>query len=252
MRTHLLTGQTLIDHVKKENLKCTAKSTMCLSAGYYRVTSKGSILPGFTRFYESLLDAKGIRTTEKLEDRLSPLKAPVNIGVYIACLASYNCGILHGSWIDLEEIEDIEHLQECIDDILLHSSQPDAEEWAMHDHQGLPDFMGRDENPALEDLLKLADIFINECSTTDEYDIYKIWSEYNSELIDYDDFVDAFQGDFSESFSPGSDFAEQLYDQCEYISDDNPLKHYVDYERVWHDLSCDGYIEIEGYIFHPF
>ena len=52
--------------------------------------------------------------------------------IYIACLASYNNGILHGDWIDLDGIQDIE---EFIENIMLTAPVPDAEEWAVHDHE---------------------------------------------------------------------------------------------------------------------
>ena len=52
--------------------------------------------------------------------------------VYIACLASYNNGLLHGDWIDLDGTEDLE---ERIEEILSASPMSDAEEWAAHDHE---------------------------------------------------------------------------------------------------------------------
>ncbi|WP_309385688.1 antirestriction protein ArdA [Cerasicoccus frondis] len=51
---------------------------------------------------------------------------------YIACLASYNAGILHGGWIDLDGAEEI---AEAIESILSNSPETDAEEWAIHDHE---------------------------------------------------------------------------------------------------------------------
>lgn len=54
--------------------------------------------------------------------------------VYIACLTSYNAGLLHGGWIDAARdpdaiLIDIEHM-------LAGSPIPLAEEWAIHDHEG--------------------------------------------------------------------------------------------------------------------
>jgi len=51
---------------------------------------------------------------------------------YIACLASYNAGRLHGTWIDLDGSMD---LDECIQQMLEASPEPDAEEWAVHDNE---------------------------------------------------------------------------------------------------------------------
>ncbi len=47
--------------------------------------------------------------------------------IYVACLASYNAGILHGEWIDASD--DPEEMQASIDAMLSRSRQPDAEDW---------------------------------------------------------------------------------------------------------------------------
>jgi hypothetical protein len=44
-----------------------------------------------------------------------------DVGVYIACLASYNNGILHGAWLDLEGDIDEEDIQAGIDWVLATS-----------------------------------------------------------------------------------------------------------------------------------
>lgn len=54
--------------------------------------------------------------------------------VYVACLAAYNAGILHGAWIDANE--GTAYLQQEIAAMLATSPEPDAEEWAIHDHEG--------------------------------------------------------------------------------------------------------------------
>lgn len=62
--------------------------------------------------------------------------------VYIADLAEYNNGRLHGAWVDAEDLD-----EETIRDIL----KPGHEEWAIHDHDG---FCGLDisEHPDLGDV----------------------------------------------------------------------------------------------------
>lgn len=56
--------------------------------------------------------------------------------VYVACIASYNAGKLHGVWIDLEETQDVEDIQAAIDAMLAASPEPGAEEYVVHDHEG--------------------------------------------------------------------------------------------------------------------
>jgi antirestriction protein len=56
------------------------------------------------------------------------------IQIYVACLAAYNNGYLHGQWIDLDETLDT--VWEQVHAILKSSPIPDAEEWAIHDYEG--------------------------------------------------------------------------------------------------------------------
>jgi antirestriction protein len=54
--------------------------------------------------------------------------------IYVACLASYNDGILHGAWIRADQPVDgiIADAQAMLDS----SPVPFAEEWAIHDYEG--------------------------------------------------------------------------------------------------------------------
>ena len=57
--------------------------------------------------------------------------------VYVACLAAYNDGHLHGKWIDADD--GVDALWEGINEVLKSSPIPGAEEWAIHDHEYLGD-----------------------------------------------------------------------------------------------------------------
>jgi antirestriction protein len=54
--------------------------------------------------------------------------------IYVACLASYNAGHLHGIWIDADQ--DADAIQESVSSMLATSPEPMAEEWAIHDYEG--------------------------------------------------------------------------------------------------------------------
>ena len=47
------------------------------------------------------------------------ITATTTARIYVACLASYNAGILHGEWIDVTD--DLEEMQESIDAMLSRS-----------------------------------------------------------------------------------------------------------------------------------
>jgi len=54
--------------------------------------------------------------------------------VYVASLSDYNAGRLHGDW--LEAAQEPEELQDQVAAMLARSSEPVAEEWAIHDYEG--------------------------------------------------------------------------------------------------------------------
>jgi len=54
--------------------------------------------------------------------------------IYVACLASYNAGILYGQWIEVTEFAD--DLKARVQAMLDRSPEPYAEEWAIHDYEG--------------------------------------------------------------------------------------------------------------------
>lgn len=53
--------------------------------------------------------------------------------IYVACLASYNCGHLHGVWLDANQ--DVDVLQESISAMLQLSPEPNAESYEIHDSE---------------------------------------------------------------------------------------------------------------------
>lgn len=59
--------------------------------------------------------------------------------IYVACLAAYNNGFLHGAWIDCEGKDAIE-IEAEVHEMLKRSPEPDAEEWAIHDFEGFGDY----------------------------------------------------------------------------------------------------------------
>ena len=63
--------------------------------------------------------------------------------IYVACLAAYNNGILHGTWIDADDDAD------AVNAMLKTSPIPNAEELAIHDYEGFGN-TGIDEYEGLD------------------------------------------------------------------------------------------------------
>jgi antirestriction protein len=55
--------------------------------------------------------------------------------VYVACLAAYNSGYLHGAWIDAAQ--EPWSIYDDVKTMLAASPVAGAEEWAIHDDEGL-------------------------------------------------------------------------------------------------------------------
>lgn len=70
-----------------------------------------------------------------------------NVSVYVADLAAYNNGKLHGVWIELEPGMTADEIMEQVQEMLDDSPEDDAEEWAIHAEEGLNfgEFAGLDE-----------------------------------------------------------------------------------------------------------
>ena len=57
--------------------------------------------------------------------------------IYVASLADYNAGRLHGRWIDADQSPDA--IREQIGQMLAGSKEPIAEDWAIHDYESFGD-----------------------------------------------------------------------------------------------------------------
>lgn len=55
--------------------------------------------------------------------------------IYVACIAAYNEGHLHGVWIDIDTWTTEDDVMVEIDQMLKNSPVEDAEEWEINDHE---------------------------------------------------------------------------------------------------------------------
>ena len=159
-----------------------------------------------------------------VENKKEEVKQDNDSQIYVACLASYNSGILHGKWIEPEN--DLEDLKEQINKVLKSSPIPNAEEYAIHDYNNFPNL---GEYPNLEDIIKVVDA-INEHGA-DEINAFLS----NYQIEDLDSFSDMFVGEYS-SFS---EYAEQMAEDTILIDCPEHIKSYFDYQKFERDLSMD-------------
>lgn len=163
--------------------------------------------------------------------------------VYVACLASYNAGRLHGAWIDATQ--DADDIRQAVADMLAASPEPGAEEFAIHDHEGLG------EIGEFESLDRVAELGQAVAAAGDNAPALLAWlsSEPGREPADFDD---VYRG----SWDTLADYVESLWDdmghnQAADKAADGQWWHparYVDWDRMARDLELSGDVET---IRHP-
>ena len=148
------------------------------------------------------------------------------IRIYVACLAAYNNGILHGRWIDADQ--DAWAIYDEIRAVLAASPIPHAEEWAIHDHEGF-EGVSIAEYEGIERVAELA-AFIAE------------HGKLGAELVAYFDAVEqarqALEDGYYGQFSSLADYVQELTEDCTAIPEH--LRLYIDWQAMARDAELSG------------
>jgi antirestriction protein len=146
--------------------------------------------------------------------------------IYVACLAAYNSGILHGAWIEAIEAWS---MWEATRDMLAKSPIPYAEEWAIHDYEGF------------------ASIRINEYYSFDRVaELAAFIAKHGAlgaELIDH------FCGDLGQArraledrhlgqYESLADYVQDITEETTAIP--HTLRHYIDWQAMARDCELNG------------
>ncbi|HDS1725600.1 antirestriction protein ArdA [Pseudomonas putida] len=146
--------------------------------------------------------------------------------IYVADLAAYNSGYLHGVWIDASD--EVDAIHEQINAMLAASPVPDAEEYAIHDYEGFGDYaLGEYEGiTAAHDIA----CFIEE------------FPEFGGALLGYFSNLDearrAAEENYCGTFSSLADYAQQLTEETTDIP--SSLAYYIDYQAMARDMELNG------------
>jgi antirestriction protein len=148
------------------------------------------------------------------------------IQIYVACLAAYNNGILHGEWIDLNQ--PLDDVWRTISTMLKTSPIPDAEEWAIHDYEG---FEGYDlgEYEGIQRAYALAQFILEHGKLGG-----LLLDFMNGDLNEAENALQNYMGEFRCL----ADYAEQLTQDT--ISIPEHLAYYIDYEAMARDMDFNG------------
>ena len=155
-----------------------------------------------------------------------------DLRIYVACLASYNNGKLHGAWIDLDGCPTKEDLMIEILGMLDASPEPHAEEWAIHDSEGFGDWR-HGEHPDLSDLVALARL-------ADEHGPIAV-ELMSHHCGDIGEVREALEEHYAGTGDSVESWCEQFLDDTGQLNGmPESLRLYFDYEKYARDLDLSG------------
>ena len=146
--------------------------------------------------------------------------------IYVACLAAYNNGKLHGAWIDAD---DPDQIWDAVRGMLAASPEPGAEEWAIHDYEGF-EGASLSEWTTFETVCALAE-FISEYGELGA----RVYSYFGDQIEEAQRAFEEYAGEFQSL----GDFAAELYEE---IGEQVPqqLQHYIDWDAFGRDMELSG------------
>lgn len=142
--------------------------------------------------------------------------------IYVACLAAYNNGYLHGAWIDADQSKD--DIIEAIQAMLKTSPVADTEcceEWAIHDYQDFGEAV-INENEDIETVSQLGQAIAEYGPAIAAY-----YSYYNT----IQNFEDYYRGEYASEEDFVYDWFEQT-GQLEAIEKAGLDSCFIDFEKI--------------------
>lgn len=175
--------------------------------------------------------------------------------IYVACLASYNSGTLHGAWIDCDD-KDADEINAEIATILRASPFPNvmvtdpetgaevasAEEWAIHDHEGFGKLVG--EYTPIEDVATLAEGLGGDNSIGFRW-LIEDFGMKPAEALGEAASVIVWEGDQGQSRERLlGDYAQEFTDETGGLEGvPEAFRNYIDWESMAHDWDLNGDID---------
>ncbi|MGR4863165.1 antirestriction protein ArdA [Caulobacter sp. LARHSG274] len=154
-------------------------------------------------------------------------KDPLNPRIYVACLAAYNQGELHGAWIDVDD--DADAVREAISAMLAASPVAGAEEYAIHDEE---DFGAVEiaEYASIDRVVEIA-VFLRERGKLGGLVLNHLDGDVGAAERALDE---QYHGVF-----------ERLFDYCQELTEETVavpqvLQYYIDYEAMARDAEMSG------------
>lgn len=147
--------------------------------------------------------------------------------IYVACLAAYNDGILHGAWIDADQ--DAWAIYDGIAAMLKASPVAAAEEWAIHDHEGF-EGVALSEYEGIDRVAEIAAFITRHGKVGADLIAY-----YGGDVAEA---REAAENRYLGSYASLADYVQDLTEECTTIPD--ALRCYIDWQAMARDAEMSG------------
>ena len=156
--------------------------------------------------------------------------------IYVACLAAYNNGKLHGEWIDCDQAAD--DIQEEINAMLAASPEPNAEEWAIYDFENWHGIkIG--ENEDIERIAELARLI------EEHGKAFALYCQHHNDEATEEEFQEHYAGQYEDE----EDFVYQSWEDdgtLKKLEEMNVNRCYIDWGAIARDWFIDSYFSVEA------
>lgn len=147
--------------------------------------------------------------------------------IYVACLAAYNYGFLHGAWIDADQ--DADQIRDEIAEMLSRSPVEDAEEYAIHDYEGF-EGLSISEYAGIDSVARMA-AFIAEHGALGA----GLLEQFGGDMDQAESTLeDCYHGQFARL----ADYIEELI--AESVTIPEALRYYIDWDAMARDAEICG------------
>jgi antirestriction protein len=150
--------------------------------------------------------------------------------IYVACLASYNNGILYGCWINV--MEGVGHVYEEVTKMLANSPICNSEEYAIHDYEGFYDLR-------LEEYESFASVF-------QKAELISEYGKISCQVLDYwgGDIEEAkrmLEDGYMGKWESIADYTRNfLYETGTLTNSQQHLVDYINFNDMGKDMECAG------------
>ena len=165
--------------------------------------------------------------------------------IYVACLASYNAGVLFGKWIDANQSAD--DIMTEISIMLRESNELGAEEWAVHDYEGFGQI-------SLSEWPDIARVAVIAPLIEEHGDAFSLWYEsQDGQHVDTGEIEERFMEQWQGAHDSKEAFADYLLESTGELQEMPEMaRRYFNFEAFARDLELSGdytFVRANGQIY---